>query len=158
MHSFIFRSAIFSSALAALLVSVPLATASAASHGHGGNGPHASGRAFDGSLDEGFPDNPAYMQDFYGYSAPSTPVYIQTGRVDTVLGDLRAADGRVAADRDHRRLSAAEAHALDAQIDAIRNEAVRAADRDGGSLPATQYDALMRRIHGLDRAIDRDAA
>ena len=152
MHSFILKSA-----LAAMLVSLPLATASAASHGHGGDGPHAVGRAF-GNFDGVFPDDPAYMQDFYGYPAPSTPVTIQGGRFDTVLGDLRAADGRIAADRDHQRLSAAQARALGAQINAIRNEAVRAVDRDGGRLPAPQYDALMRRIHGLDQAIDRDAA
>lgn len=153
MHSFIFRSA-----LAALVVSLPLATASAASHGHGGNGPHMSGRVF-GDPDEVFPDDPGYLFDYYSYPAPapSTPVYIQTKRFDTVLGDLRAADSRIAADRDHKRLSAAQARALGGQDNAIRDEAVRAADRDGGRLSVSQYDALMRRIHGLDQAIDRDA-
>ena len=160
-------------ALAALLASIPLATAYAAprenpgGHGFGesfGGGHRSFDRGFrehrghDGlfGYDDGYPDA-FYDNYYYPNWAPAPSYYVPSSRLSVVLSDLRAADHRIAAARAHGRLTPAEANNLRSREATIRGEAIHMAARDGDRLSVPAYRTVLRQVGGLDRTIAREA-
>ncbi|ATU94318.1 hypothetical protein [Phyllobacterium zundukense] len=153
------RSLIFKTALAAILISTPLATAYAASHdSHDSHGSRASGE-FD-SHDHDRRDYRALYDlddDPVVNEVTPMPTFVSDTRLNTILGELHAADGRIMADRGRRMLNPAEVRGLRSKEAMIRGEAVRTAALNGGVVPGMRYHVIQRQIANLDTTISRDA-
>lgn len=144
------RSLIVKTALTAILISVPLATAFAASHAarssHGVRAGEHDRRDHWARTEPG-DDDPL---------VDPMPMFIPDSRLDTILAEIRAADGRIAADRDRRLLSGAEVRDLRSQEAAIHRQALQMALSDGMISPF-HYHMIEHQIANLDRAISREA-
>ena len=122
------RSMAFKAALAAILISTPLATAFAKEH-------HGTMREFSFQSSPSGGDTPDSPAPSYGY-APG-------GQLRAVLDDLQGDDARIASDRQARLITPAEARSLRGEEAMIRRTAARDSARDGGMIPAGEYSQLM---------------
>jgi len=133
----------FKAALAAILVSTPLATAFAKEH-------HGTMREFS------FQNSPS------GGDKPDSPAlsdgYASGGQLRAILADLQGDDARIVSDRQARLITPAEARSLRGEEAMIRRTAVRDSARDGGNIPAGAYDQLMAEVNDLGLQIGHDAA
>jgi hypothetical protein len=137
------RSMAFKAALAAILISTPLATAFAKEH-------HGSMREFsfqNGPSGGNTPDSPAPS---YGY-APG-------GQLRAILDDLQADDARIVSDRQATLITPAEVRSLRGEEAMIRRTAAGDSARDGGKIPAGEYGQLMAQLSSLNAQISRDVA
>ncbi|WP_269931394.1 hypothetical protein [Aminobacter sp. HY435] len=137
------RSLIVQAAVAAILVSTPLASALARDHDmHGVREPRISDHSGDG--------------DSSNSSAPISG-QPQLRPVGVVLSELRSDDARIAADRRMKLITAVDARNLRAEDAAIRKAAVSDAGY-GGMLSAGQFSQLQAQVTGLADQINRDAS
>ena len=137
------RSMAFKAALAAILITTPLATAFAKEH-------HGTMREFSFQSSPSGGDRPDSPAPSYGY-APG-------GQLRAILDDLQGDDARIMNDRRARLITPSEVRSLRGEEAMIRRTAARDAARDGSKLPAAAYDQLMAEVSGLGLQIDRDAA
>ncbi|WP_432286364.1 hypothetical protein SLT36_06435 [Aminobacter sp. BA135] len=137
------RSMAFKAALAAILVSTPLATAFAKEH-------HGTMREFS------FQNSPS------GGDKPDSPApsdgYATGGQLRAILDDLQGDNARLMSDRHAKLITPAELRGLRGEEAMIRRTAIRDSARDGGKIPAGQYDRLMAEVNDLGMQIDHDAA
>lgn len=137
------RSMAFKAALAAILVSTPLATAFAKEH-------HGTMREFS------FQNSPS------GGDKSDSPAlsdgYMSGGQLRAILADLQGDDARIVSDRKARLITPAEARSLRGEEAMIRRTAVRDSARDGGNIPAGAYDQLVAEVNDLGLQIGHDAA
>ncbi|TCU29389.1 hypothetical protein EV130_102572 [Rhizobium azibense] len=142
------RSLIVKAALTAILITVPLATAFAASHpsrhSHGARAGENDHRTHWARSEPG-DDDPL---------VDPMPMFITDSRMDTILAEISAADGRIAADSGRMMLSAAEVRDLRSQEAAIRRQAIQVALSDG-MISRFHYHVIEHQIADLDRAISR---
>jgi hypothetical protein len=170
------RSFILKAAIAAALVSITLPAAYAASH-------ESSGRTFSRSimdssvsrddmhrmLDTTISRNGTYVaQDqgeadrvppvvIYPGSSMATPVFYRGGRLARIESELSQARHTINVDRRRGELTPREARFARHEEGAVRNEAIRVARANGGSLPEPSYVMLQDRVSDLNRTINRYA-
>lgn len=125
-------------AVLAFAVGTTGALAASGDHDHGRGHEHGNRTSFDHS---NAPDND-------GWDAPS---YAYGPRLSMVLHELRVDDQRLNTDRSYGRLSAAQFARLKNDESRIRAEAIGAADRNGGTIPAGQYGAIQNQVRTLGR-------
>lgn len=136
------RSMMFKAALAALLISAPMASALARDHHEN----HEMGPQTQGSPSGG---------DVTGSQLPISG-QPQVHPVGVILTELRNDDARIANDRHMKRISTAEARQLRGEDAAIRRTAVSDAGY-GGMLSAGTYSQLQSEVSSLDGQITHDA-
>lgn len=132
------RSMMFKAALAALLISAPMASALARDHEMG---PQTQGSPSGG--------------DVTGSQLPISG-QPQVHPVGVILTELRNDDARIANDRHMKRISTAEARQLRGEDAALRRTAVSDAGY-GGMLSAGTYSQLQSEVSSLDGQISHDA-
>ncbi|PWK63540.1 hypothetical protein C8K44_12434 [Aminobacter sp. AP02] len=139
------RSMAFKAALAALLITAPMASAFAKEHT---------------SDTSGSPSHETYRDFFDGgdNTGNSTSIagHLQVHPVSYILSELRNDDARIANDRHMRRISAAQARQLTGEDAAIRRTATSDAGY-GGMLSAGTYSQLQSEVSSLGSQISRDA-
>ncbi|MEX2695239.1 MULTISPECIES: hypothetical protein [Rhizobium] len=146
------RSLIVTTALTAILMSAPLAAAYAAPSGSASHDSHDSRAG-------GFDHRDHWDQHEFHHDDPLVdpmPIFVSETRLDTVLGEIHAVDGRIVADHRRGLLSPAEVRDLRSEVAMVRSEAVQAA-RNDGVLPTHRYHVIQRQIANLDAAVSRDA-
>ena len=142
------RSMALKAALAALLITAPMASAFAKDHNvdHTGISPSQATR---GSSSLSFDDD----SDNTGDSLPISG-HPQVHPVSYILSELRSDDARIANDQHMRRISAAEARQLRSEDAAIRRTATSDAGYSG-TLSAGTYAQLQSEVSSLDSQINR---
>jgi hypothetical protein len=165
------RSLTFKAALAALLVSVPFASAyaasmgSAASTGSTGSTGSAASTASAASRHEpnfGLGDRDRLgdhvrLSDHDSSDTQPLPGYVRGGQLSAVLDELRASDARIASDHKRKLISSAEMRGLRAEEAAIRKAAIADSARDNAMIPNPQYQQLMAQVTNLNAQIDHAA-
>ncbi len=148
------RSLTLKAALAAVLVTTPLASAFARDH-HPASGASSSqiSRSGIGAL-----NGMAGEGDSSDSSKPISgqPQLQRMYPVNVILGELHSDDARIAADRKMRLVTPAQARALTGEDAAIRRAALNdAAGR--GVVSSSQYNQLTAEVSNLDSQIARDS-
>ncbi|OWK25283.1 hypothetical protein AJ87_11960 [Rhizobium yanglingense] len=151
------RSLIVTTALTAILMSAPLAAAYAAPSGSASHDSHDS-RAGGFDHRDHWDDRDHWYQHEFHHDDPLVdpiPLFVSDTRLDTVLGEIHAVDGRIVADHRRGLLSPAEVRDLRSEEAMVRSEALQAA-RNDGMLPVQRYHVIQRQIANLDATVSRD--
>lgn len=85
-------------------------------------------------------------------SAP--PSIVEAPHLDIVLNQLRSVDDGLRNDMAFNRIPRAEGLSLQREANAVRADAIRTAHRNGGNLPAAEYDHLLGQIDNIARATE----
>jgi len=101
----------------------------------------------DGDDGDVTPVGPAYM--------PAVTPMPVLSRVGTIVGELRADQARLNAERRDNQLAPAQFRRLTAEEMRIRGEALRVARRDGGKIPDREFASLRHQVRQLDRQISK---
>lgn len=128
------RSFLLTAAMAATLLTSSLAIANAA--GYGAN------------LNEWGHSMTSETLPHEGFFSQARP------RLDAIYEQLGEVTHRVAVNRRHGYLSAAEAMAIRDDARVVRMGAADAAAHNGGNIPDSTYNILLGRVAALNQAID----
>ncbi|HEV7322169.1 MAG TPA: hypothetical protein VGO04_26495 [Ensifer sp.] len=112
-------------------------------------------------------DRGAYNGDYYqgifgpdDMTSPAVPmvrVHMASTRLDRVLGELRADNRQINADRADGKLTAASYNRLEREDATVRAQAMKTAAAHNGMLPGQSYARLQGEVRHLDRDIARMA-
>ncbi len=137
------RSLISHLAVGLFVIAVGTTGAYAASGHHDHDNDHGHANAPSTARDNGADHNGVYQ------IAPSA----SWSRLSTVLHELRVDDQRLDADHINGRVGSNEYARLKNDEARIRTEAVSAADRNSGAIPADHFAAIQYRVHAFEQMV-----